>query len=212
MLRTVENDDKNELLDIQKRSTMKMLDMINNFMIAVRSYQREEHQIISLNDLVKSSVEVIRGNQILKHRVSIELDLRTPDTIKGAPMEVMQIIDNIATNAAESMMNTDRYHMTITTEKSEGYIRLSVKDEGVGIEVCADCDEKKCLRCKRFSIGKSTKEKGVGIGLVYVREILQEMNGRMYVESEVDSGSTFHILFPCSPVESKGGILPAARA
>ena len=196
VLRTVDARDRDELLDIQKSSTDKMLQMINNFMFAVRSYQKTDISVLSLNKLVESSVEVLKGNRTLKHKLKIETNLEDPDTILGSPMDIMQVIDNVVTNAAEAMFGTDRYILHLETRKIDGFIRFSVIDQGVGIERCSRCTEFNCLRCSQFGYGKTTKVDGVGIGMMYVRKVLEEMNGHMRVESRTGIGTTVHLSFP----------------
>jgi signal transduction histidine kinase len=194
--------EREELLSIQKSSTTKMIDMINNFMTAVKSYQRNEPETVALNRLVESSIEVLKGNRTLKHKLKISLDLEEPDTVRGAPMEIMQVIDNLVTNAAEAMSGTGRYHLSLSTRFVDERVCLSVADEGGGIERCAGCDHDDCLRCSQFAYGKSTKPDGVGIGMMYVRQIVSEMHGSLRVDSAVNSGTTVHLCFPYVPVES----------
>ncbi len=185
-----------EILDLQKRSTDRMLEMINNFMTAVRSYQQTEAQPVALNDLVRGSVELLKGNSTLRNRLKIECELSEPDTIYAVPMEIMQVIDNLVTNAAEAMLNTDRYHLKVATSCRDRYVELAVIDQGTGIEFCDGCTERKCERCRRFSIGKTTKVDGAGIGMVYVQLIVREMNGKLRIRSKTDAGTEMKLYFP----------------
>jgi len=201
VLHDADEIDREELLRIQKSSTDKMLSMINSFMHAVRSYQHSDRVVVSLNLLVESSVELLRGNRTLKHHLLIEKRLGDTDTIYGAPMEIMQVIDNIVTNAAEAMFGTDRYHLAIETASEDGFVRLSVIDEGVGMVTCGRCNLGECLTCNRFDYGKTTKPNGTGVGMMYVRQIVSEMNGTMRIESTPGEGTSVHLLFPHHRVE-----------
>ena len=184
------------IIDLQKRASAHMLNMINNFMTAVRSYQKAEMSMVHLNELVVSSIEIFKGNQILRNRNKIHFDLEEPDTIEAKPMEIMQIIDNLAKNGAEAMLDTGRYDLYLRTGSSDGYVYLQVEDEGTGIACCCACLEQNCMACKEFAIGKSSKPEGTGIGIVYVREILKELKGTMKIESEVDHGTRVTLYFP----------------
>ena len=170
--------------------------MIGNFMGAVRSYQRPEEQNVSLNDMVRSSVEILRGNPERKHRLKVEVELATPDTIQAAPMEVMQVIDNVIANASEAMQDGDGYRLTLRTGPEGDYVRLSVEDEGGGIPFCGGCRRKDCLKCRHFDFGKSTKAAGTGVGMMCVRQILRENRGGLRIESRPGEGTTVHVLFP----------------
>jgi len=48
---------------------------------------------------------------------------------------------------------------------------------------------------KRFYKGKSSKEDSVGIGLAMAKSIIESQNGDIYVKSEKNKGSEFHIIF-----------------
>ena len=196
LLRMGTDDDKERLLVLQRRSTRRMHEMIGNFMGAVRSYQREEHQRVSLNDLVRSSVEMLRGNPARTHRLKVETELSTPDVIVAAPMEAMQVIDNLVANASEAMQEGDGYLLVFRTIPDGDRVRLSILDEGGGISFCSGCVRNDCLRCPQFEFGKSTKEAGTGVGMMYVRQILRESDGGLEIESRPGEGTTVHVLFP----------------
>ncbi|MBN1685650.1 MAG: HAMP domain-containing histidine kinase [Spirochaetales bacterium] len=193
------------ILDLQKRASTQMLNMINNFMTAVRSYQRSELSVVHVNELVSSAVEIFRGNQMFRNRNKIHFDLNEPDIIEAKPMEIMQIIDNLTKNAAESMLDNGKYDLFIRTGSDNGYVFLQVEDEGIGIDSCAACEKHNCMSCKEFAIGKSNKPDGTGIGLVYVREILKELNGSMNMESLIDHGTKVTLYFPAK-VDGNGGV------
>jgi C4-dicarboxylate-specific signal transduction histidine kinase len=178
-----------------------MASMINNFMTAVRSYQRAEPQFVRLNQLVTSAVEVLKGNDILKHKIRISMDLSEPDTIYAVPMEIMQIIDNVLANAAEAMAGTDRFDIHISTESTPERVLMSVEDQGTGIADCSTCDKENCMQCRRFSIGKTTKSDGTGIGVVYVREIMKEIGGTVRFQSVEGEGTTVSLSFPLAVEE-----------
>jgi signal transduction histidine kinase len=184
------------IMQYQKQASRRMVDMIDSFMVAVKSYQRTEPEKINLNKLVASSVEVLKGNPVLNHRLRIHVELNNPDDIVATPMEIMQLIDNLVTNASEAMEDIQRYDLFIRTGLREGMIFLEIEDQGNGISFCKDCDEKKCMSCKNFSIGKSSKESGSGIGMIYVREVIKELQGDMVVESSPGIGTKIMIYFP----------------
>ena len=208
LLKATGMDDWEKILDLQKKSSGRMLEMINNFMVAIRSYQRTEPQEVRLNQLVSGATEVLKGNDVLKHKLRIHLELNEPDIVKAVPMKIMQVIDNVVTNAAESMLGTDRFDLYIRTRPVNGEICLQVEDQGVGIEFCRRCKKHDCMRCKNFSIGKSSKENGSGIGMIYVREIMKELQGNMVIETQLDRGTTVALFFPASENSGQGAGAP----
>ena len=186
-----------KMLDLQKASVERMQSVINNFMTAARSYQTTAYTRTNLSQLVMSCVEVSRGvNDIGKMRFSLDLGKNT--FVYASPMEIMQIIDNLISNAAESMSETKRFEMTIITDIEDAFVRLGVSDQGAGIPFCDDCGTIDCMNCKHFAIGKSTKENGTGIGMIYIREILGEIGGFLRIESRKGKGTTVNVYFPAA--------------
>ena len=196
LLRITDKGEWDSIVDLQKRSSERMLAMINNFNVAVRSYQNADPQQLHLNQLVASSVEVLKGNDILKHRIRIKMELSEPDTIRAVPMAVMQIIDNLVTNAAESMSDTGRFDLVARTLQQDEWVLLQVSDQGVGIGFCAQCATRDCTKCRHFRIGKSTKSEGTGIGIIYVREEIAKLGGDIKIDSVLDEGTTVTLFFP----------------
>jgi signal transduction histidine kinase len=183
------------VIELQQKASEHMLEMINNFMTAVRSYQRAEATLVHLNQLVSSSIEVFKGNQDLRKRVKINVQLKEPDTILAKPIEIMQIVDNLVKNAAESMLSSDRYELWVRTFPRDEEVVLQVQDQGRGIPFCASCENQDCMNCKEFAIGKTSKTDGTGIGVMFVRQIVKEMGGSLTFVSKVDEGTTVSVYF-----------------
>ena len=199
-------DSAAHVLDLQRKASDHLLHMINNFMTAVRSYQRTEVETISLNRLVEGSLEIFKGNQALKKRVKVHMELGGPDIIVAKPLEIMQIIDNLVKNAAESMTDTKRYDLFVRTGFADGRVFLQVEDQGIGMGFCAACVGRACMKCREFAIGKSSKADGTGIGVIYIREIVKELNGALVFESSADAGTKATVFFPPADGEINGGI------
>ncbi len=98
--------------------------------------------------------------------------------------------------SAQAMKDTGRYDLYIRTSSDNGYIVLSVKDQGHGIDFCRECSINDCVRCKNFAVGKSKKKDGTGIGVVYVQQIMKELRGKMKFDSVIGSGTTVSLYFP----------------
>ncbi len=112
--------------------------------------------------------------------------------------QIGQVVDNIVINAQQSMPMGGTIEITAknivlddkthTTLLSGNYVRLSIKDTGVGIpqEVLPHI----------FDPFFTTKTKGHGLGLTTSYSIVQRHYGCIDVESNTDKGSTFHIYLP----------------
>jgi len=119
------------------------------------------------------------------------------------PGQISQVIGNLAVNADQAMPNGGtlrvscenfRYNpeaMPVISDLAAGdYIRITIKDEGVGIP-----DE----YLKRiFDPYFTTKPKGTGLGLATTYSIVKNHNGLITVESELHHGSMFTLYLPAA--------------
>jgi len=115
-----------------------------------------------------------------------------PDAIVGDPVRLRQIIVNLVGNAIKF---TDEGEVVLSVEKESGadsqvQLHFSVSDTGVGIP-----EDKLDRLFKAFSqVDSSTTRKygGTGLGLAISSQLVQMMNGQIWVESQPGQGSTFH--------------------
>jgi len=77
----------------------------------------------------------------------------------------------------------------VSTEQIEGWIVLSVSDNGCGMS-------KEFIEKSLFHPFKTTKKQGMGIGLFHSKMIVESHKGRIEVESEAGKGSTFRVFLP----------------
>ena len=97
---------------------------------------------------------------------------------------------NLLSNARDAMESSAEKIITVRTREAGGEVVLEISDTGCGITPD---------RLERvFSRGYTTKPvgKGSGMGLDLARRIIEEMAGRIEVESEPGEGATFRLVFP----------------
>ena len=82
--------------------------------------------------------------------------------------------------------------------ENEKYSNITVTDTGVGIN--KQTLEKLFSITENISTAGTDKEKGTGIGLIICNEFVAAHNGNIYIESEVNKGSTFTISLPFNPL------------
>lgn len=114
----------------------------------------------------------------------------------GESGALYHVITNLIRNAVDASA-AGKSIVTITLDRSDKMLELSVKDRGVGIP---PEDQQRI-----FDAGYTTKPpgKGSGIGLAVVKEITQSMfGGTIVVDSRPGSGTTFTLLLPIPPQRS----------
>jgi signal transduction histidine kinase len=103
-----------------------------------------------------------------------------------------QVIANLVDNAVK--YSPDGSAVTIRAESSGSEGILSVSDEGPGIPVKAQ--SRLFEKFSRLDSGDDKETYGYGLGLYLCRRLVEGMNGRIWVESTVGHGSTFHLAVP----------------
>ncbi|HLW68167.1 MAG TPA: response regulator, partial [Gemmataceae bacterium] len=117
-----------------------------------------------------------------------------PDYLLGDPTRLRQIVTNLVNNAIKF---TDQGEVLLEVHRLDTdppQLHFQVKDTGIGIP-----KEKHELVFEAFSqADPSTTRKygGTGLGLGIAAQLVQQMGGRIWLESEVGRGSTFHFAIP----------------
>ena len=134
--------------------------------------------------------------------------------VHADPTQIHQAILNLTTNAYHALKQDGGHlHIELTrieswradtlkeVDNSNGFIKLSVSDNGPGIS--------KDIINKIFDPFFSTKSKaeGTGLGLAVVHGIIQSHNGTIKVQSEEEKGTTFDILLPAVTASEKTTLL-----
>ncbi|MFD1429651.1 MULTISPECIES: cell wall metabolism sensor histidine kinase WalK [Lacticaseibacillus] len=113
----------------------------------------------------------------------------------------MQVIDNIMNNAIK--YSPDGGVITARLLETHNHVILSISDQGLGIP---RQDLGKVFdRFYRVDKARSRKQGGTGLGLAISKEVVEALNGRIWVDSEEGKGSTFYISLPYQPIEDEGG-------
>lgn len=149
-------------------------------------------QPASLSAIVNSAMNELR-DEILKTAARIRV--RTPmDFVQAHEPTLLQIMINLLSNAMKFVKPGTAPRIDVSSEECGDMVRLSVKDNGIGIAV----DQQQKI-FKVFERGHEKKFPGTGIGLAIVQKGLERMGGRLGVESSAGNGSCFWIELPKVP-------------
>ncbi len=106
-----------------------------------------------------------------------------------------KVLDNLISNAIKYTKSGEITVELNSTETDENkYAQISVSDTGIGIE-----EEKQSLIFEAFrqvSEGMNRLYQGTGLGLSVTKKFVELMNGKIFVKSKLNEGTTFTILFP----------------
>jgi len=134
------------------------------------------------------AVKAAEKGLTLTHEVSDDV----PDGLQGDPGRLRQVLINLLGNALK-FTHVGGVAVTVSAESSnddETVVHFSVADTGIGIPA----DEQQVIFDMFVQAdGSSTRRYGgTGLGLAISAQIIEMMGGRVWVESEVGAGSTFH--------------------
>ena len=131
------------------------------------------------------------------HNGSLLINLNANnDIVYADEVHISNIITNLLDNAIKYCKTEP--NIKITTENKNEGILIYVEDSGIGI---AKKDQKMIFeRFYRVTTGNVHDVKGFGLGLSYVKKIVEAHGGNVSLESSIDKGSTFKIYLPLSTI------------
>ncbi len=130
----------------------------------------------------------------LKTNKNITFKTVVPDdfTIKADRAHLYNMISNLIENAVK-YTHTEEVHITIEAFASNGRKSISVSDNGIGI---AEANQKKIFdKFYRVPQGNLHNVKGYGLGLYYIKDIMNKHNGSVTVKSQPGKGAVFTLHF-----------------
>lgn len=153
---------------------------------------------VDINALV---TEAVRSASASPVKPDIVLQLQTAvGQVDCDVDEVREVIDNLLTNAVK--YSPEGGAIIVSTGPRNGMIEVAVQDHGKGIP--AEYIDRLFERYARFEDHLSGAVVGTGLSLVISRRIVEAHGGRIWVESQLGSGSTFHFTLPVHDAHGTG--------
>ena len=147
---------------------------------------------IDLNEIIRSVILNFELRVKSKNGV-LEADLKATNAeIKGDEVHITNVLFNLLDNAVKYSKEEPR--IVVSTENRNGFLIVSVKDNGIGIS--KEHVDQIFERFYRVPTGNVHDVKGFGLGLSYVKKIVDSHQGKIKVESTLHKGTKFIIYFP----------------
>ena len=176
--------DENRRLGTQVEKVLQMA-LLDKGEIKLRLDSVDVHETIE-QVLTNLSVQIEQKNGI----VNLELEAENPE-IEADEVHLTNIIYNLLDNA--NKYSPENPVITIRTENVGNALKISILDKGIGMtkEQVVRIFE----RFYRVPTGNLHDVKGFGLGLSYVKKMVESHNGQIFVESKLGEGSKFEITF-----------------
>ena len=147
---------------------------------------------LDLHETIENVVASISPQVELKNgKITLDLNAQNPN-LEADNVHITNIIFNLLDNAIKYSKNTPE--IKVVTENAEGGILASVIDNGIGMS--ADVQKNIFEKFYRVPTGNLHDVKGFGLGLSYVKKMLDEHHATIKVKSKLGEGSTFEIFLP----------------
>lgn len=147
---------------------------------------------INFSELLNENYELVQKTADMKN---IELKSKVEDNLFLQADEdmVTTILRNLLTNAIKFTQKDGKITVSAKSEDSN-FVHLSIVDTGIGIE--PKRVDKIFLIDETESTEGTSGEKGSGLGLILSKEFVEKHGGKIWVESKIGEGTTFHFTLP----------------
>ena len=157
-------------------------DLINR-MNALRHELRLNPAELDLNLVVTEALSNLNGT--LNTNLVTKFD-QIPK-VSADRQQLQSVFTNLLLNARDAVGMNGR--ITVATTRRGEWVALSVSDNGCGMT-------EQFIKHSLFRPFRSTKKKGLGIGMFQSKTIVEAHHGKIHVESELGVGTTFRVMLP----------------
>ncbi|MDP4173791.1 MAG: PAS domain S-box protein [Bacteroidota bacterium] len=175
-------------------SLKKVLKLVENLLDWSRLQSGKFEFTPSGFDLCELIVEVIDVNQVSSAKKNIKVSFLNNSTVSvyADKNSIATVLRNLLSNAIKFSHRDSRIEVFLTDNSKD--VEVSIKDFGLGI---SKENLEKLFKLDSSYIKQGTDmEKGTGLGLILCKEFVEKNRGKIWVESEIDKGSTFKFTIP----------------
>lgn len=197
-----------EVVDAARKASF-----ITRKLLSFSQKDRNEPVLLDLNSTLQDTHKML--SRLIGEKIALVTKAYDePIYAKADPVQIGQVLMNLAVNARDAMPHGGRITIKIDCRQvnhdecgkpsrlPEGrYAEIAVHDTGVGM------DEETLARVFEAFFTTKKEGKGTGLGLSIVKSIMKENSGFVAVESKPGSGSTFRLYLPAVELEETDGVL-----
>jgi len=199
------NDQQKNYAKMIVQGVDNMAKLVNNLLDLGRidfgvGLQVESIPVLDIIERVTGALQLQAKQKNILLGVEIPKDL--PHAIEADQALLHQALYNLVENALK--YTPDGGEVTVQLQTSESALTFAVKDSGIGIP--ASDLPRLFEKFYRGTNREALAKRGTGLGLAIVKSIAERHGGKVWVESELSKGSTFHLQVPLAqPKQTQGG-------
>jgi two-component system phosphate regulon sensor histidine kinase PhoR len=186
-----------EFVSIIANESQRMSRMINTFLSVTQLQRKDKQEVLKiplrLDEVVRETITSLQPTAKKKRIRLIEQPAHRIPPVAADKSLITQAVKNLVNNAIK--YSPERTTVTVSTALEAESVRVCVEDRGFGIP--AEAKERvwdKFYRVVRE--GQEKDEESTGLGLSFVREVVEQHGGRVDLDSEEGRGSKFSFTLP----------------
>ena len=187
-------------ITIIHKSSAKGYDLLENLLDWTRSQTgmlKISKDNFKLSRLVQENLEFHNEKALIKG-IKLLADCDESLIVNADNNMVNTVLRNLVTNALKFTKKGGTVKISANKYKASGlekrYVKITVKDTGIGIQ--KDVLDKLFKLYESHSTAGTDFEQGTGLGLILCKDFVEKNNGKIWVESEPDKGSSFYFTLP----------------
>jgi two-component system, OmpR family, phosphate regulon sensor histidine kinase PhoR len=186
-----------------------LVQMVNELLDLSRIESGGTLQLVDGVDMGRLAADSADRLRLFAERQGVTLRIDTPTglpRVRGDAARLGQVVVNLVHNAVK--FSLEGGEITVRTFAHDGTVVTSVEDHGIGIpRATRDRVFERFYKVDRARLRADAGGGGTGLGLAIARHVIEQHDGRIWVESEEGVGSTFYFALPISG----GSDTPATR-
>jgi len=180
--------DLNERIERTAKTLIEQIDTLTSIANEFSNFAKmpkADEQTIDLLPIIETTIDLYKKGD---NHVSLNNDGIAAMQIVADKDQMSRVFSNLIKNAIQAIPEDRVGEIDLSVKEQEGSFLLEIKDNGSGIPD----DKKEQIFVPNFT----TKTTGMGLGLAMVRNILENINGKIWFETQVNIGTSFYIEIP----------------
>lgn len=186
--------EQKDFIEVMNQASKQLYNLMENLLQWSRAQTgniKYEPQYVQIKKMVDNAIDSLMLN-IENKKLKVNLHVNEETMVYADENMVTTVIRNLISNAIKFSNPDSSIHLRCITQQN--HVEFSVIDQGVGI--------KKEIQEKLFKIDQNvttegtSSEKGSGLGLILCKEFIEKNGGQIWVESEINKGSSFVFTLP----------------
>lgn len=195
LLGNIDAEEGMKFLQIIDRENNRMSRLVTDLLELSNIDYRKENIEKRYFDTYEFVYEAVESENILinekKHKIKLDIPFHI-NSIYSDRNKALQVLTNIISNAVKYTETSGE--ISISAKNNNSFVEIEVKDNGIGIP---QKDIGRIFeRFYRVEKGRSRRMGGTGLGLSIAKEFMNKLDGKLFIESKLDEGTTVKLLFP----------------